>query len=382
MSYCCALPLDADHADDFLAAAGQALRGAVGHVAEFLDGLLHPDPGGLAHPVLAVHHPRDRRGGDAGQACHIEERYHIFPIRSIAVFLGYQVNGLDIEGSHQRYVNVYTGNLSAYTNPQHRAGQGSCPRRNKERLMTELATGDEGALGFPEGFTWGAATAAYQIEGAADADGKGPSVWDTFSHTPGKVHGGDTGDIACDSYHRYREDVALIASLGLSSYRFSISWPRVQPGGRGAGQPAGPGLLPRAARRTRRARHSGHRHALPLGPAAGTPGRGRLGGPRYGRTVRRVRRAHRRGARRPGRPLDHPERAAGGLDQRLPQRRPRPRAARRRRRGGRHPPPAARSRAGHPGAARRGRGRGRHHPGPASGPGARRRRSGELERAG
>ena len=105
--------------------------------------------------------------------------------------------------------------------------------------MTELATGDEGALGFPEGFIWGAATAAYQIEGAADADGKGPSVWDTFSHTPGKVHGGDTGDIACDSYHRYREDVALIASLGLSSYRFSISWPRVQPGGRGAANQRG-----------------------------------------------------------------------------------------------------------------------------------------------
>jgi len=100
--------------------------------------------------------------------------------------------------------------------------------------MTGLATGDDGALGFPEGFTWGASTAAYQIEGAAGIDGKGPSVWDTFSHTPGKVHGGDTGDVACDSYHRYREDVALMASLGLNAYRFSISWPRVQPGGRGA----------------------------------------------------------------------------------------------------------------------------------------------------
>ena len=99
--------------------------------------------------------------------------------------------------------------------------------------MTELAAGD-GALGFPDGFTWGASTAAYQIEGAATADGRGPSVWDIFSHTPGKVRGGDTGDIACDSYHRYREDVALLASLGLSSYRFSISWTRVQPGGRGA----------------------------------------------------------------------------------------------------------------------------------------------------
>ena len=105
--------------------------------------------------------------------------------------------------------------------------------------MTELAAAGEGALGFPEGFTWGASTAAYQIEGAADADGKGPSVWDTFSHTPGKVRGGDTGDIACDSYRRYREDVALIASLGLRSYRFSISWPRVQPSGRGAANQRG-----------------------------------------------------------------------------------------------------------------------------------------------
>src|SRR5205823_5949991 len=101
----------------------------------------------------------------------------------------------------------------------------------KERLMTELAEGD-GALGFPDGFTWGASTAAYQIEGASTADGRGPSVWDTFSHTPGKVRGGDNGDVACDSYHRYREDIAIIASLGLRSYRFSISWPRVQPGGR------------------------------------------------------------------------------------------------------------------------------------------------------
>jgi beta-glucosidase len=100
--------------------------------------------------------------------------------------------------------------------------------------MTGPAPGVNGALEFPEGFVWGAATAAYQIEGAATADGRGPSVWDTFSRTPGNIRGGDTGAIACDSYHRYREDVALLACLGLSSYRFSISWPRVQPGGRGA----------------------------------------------------------------------------------------------------------------------------------------------------
>jgi beta-glucosidase len=86
---------------------------------------------------------------------------------------------------------------------------------------------------FPPGFVWGAATAAYQIEGAAHSDGRGQSVWDTFSHTPGKVRRGDTGDIACDSYHRYGEDIALLKSLGLNAYRFSVSWVRVQPGGRG-----------------------------------------------------------------------------------------------------------------------------------------------------
>lgn len=86
---------------------------------------------------------------------------------------------------------------------------------------------------FPEGFVWGAATAAYQIEGAVDADGRGRSIWDTFSHTPGRVSGGDTGDLAVDHYHRYRDDVALMAELGLDAYRFSVSWPRVQPGGRG-----------------------------------------------------------------------------------------------------------------------------------------------------
>jgi beta-glucosidase len=100
--------------------------------------------------------------------------------------------------------------------------------------MTTPGTSPNGALSFPPGFAWGAATAAYQIEGAARADGRTPSIWDSFSRLPGKVSRGDTGDIACDSYHRYREDVALMASLGLNSYRFSVSWPRVQPGGTGA----------------------------------------------------------------------------------------------------------------------------------------------------
>lgn len=86
---------------------------------------------------------------------------------------------------------------------------------------------------FPPGFLWGAATAAYQIEGAVARDGRGRSIWDTFSHTPGRIVDGDTGDIACDHLNRYREDVALLASLGVGAYRFSVSWPRVQPGGRG-----------------------------------------------------------------------------------------------------------------------------------------------------
>ncbi|HSD39726.1 MAG TPA: GH1 family beta-glucosidase [Rhodocyclaceae bacterium] len=87
---------------------------------------------------------------------------------------------------------------------------------------------------FPKNFTWGVATSAYQIEGAAREDGRGPSIWDTFSHTPGKVRNGDTGDVACDHYHRWREDVDLIAGLGVNAYRFSIAWPRVQPAGSGA----------------------------------------------------------------------------------------------------------------------------------------------------
>ncbi|MFJ9180335.1 GH1 family beta-glucosidase [Streptomyces sp. NPDC102360] len=89
------------------------------------------------------------------------------------------------------------------------------------------------SITFPDGFLWGAATSSYQIEGAVREDGRTPSIWDTFSHTPGRTAGGDTGDIAVDHYHRYRDDVALMADLGLASYRFSVSWSRVQPTGRG-----------------------------------------------------------------------------------------------------------------------------------------------------
>ncbi|MDQ1485447.1 MAG: beta-glucosidase [Actinomycetota bacterium] len=94
-------------------------------------------------------------------------------------------------------------------------------------------------LVFPERFVWGTATAAYQIEGAAREDGRTPSIWDTFSHTPGKVLDGDTGDIAADHYHRYRDDVALMSELGAAAYRFSVSWPRIIPTGTGPANPAG-----------------------------------------------------------------------------------------------------------------------------------------------
>jgi beta-glucosidase len=99
--------------------------------------------------------------------------------------------------------------------------------------MTAAGISSDGVLSFPPGFTWGAATAAYQIEGGAAADGRGQSIWDTFCRVPGMIQRRANGDVACDSYHRYREDVALLSSLGLTGYRFSISWPRVQPGGSG-----------------------------------------------------------------------------------------------------------------------------------------------------
>jgi beta-glucosidase len=92
---------------------------------------------------------------------------------------------------------------------------------------------------FPKNFIWGVATASYQIEGAWKEDGKGMSIWDTFAHTVGKVKGGDTGDVACDSYHRYKEDIAIAKKLNVKSYRFSISWPRIQANGTGKPNPKG-----------------------------------------------------------------------------------------------------------------------------------------------
>ena len=92
---------------------------------------------------------------------------------------------------------------------------------------------------FPADFLWGTATSAYQIEGAWNEDGRGESIWDRFSHTPGRVKGGDTGDVACDHYHRWQEDIALLQKLGVNAYRFSIAWPRVFPQGEGEPNPKG-----------------------------------------------------------------------------------------------------------------------------------------------
>lgn len=106
--------------------------------------------------------------------------------------------------------------------------------------LTDANEALEGLAGrFPSRFAMGAATASYQIEGSVAADGRGPSIWDTFSHTPGRIVDGDTGDVACDHYRRWESDLDLMAELGLRAYRFSIAWPRVQPSGTGPVNQAG-----------------------------------------------------------------------------------------------------------------------------------------------
>lgn len=106
-------------------------------------------------------------------------------------------------------------------------------------VRAEAESDVELAASFPANFLWGAATAAYQIEGAAREDGRGPCIWDKFSHTPGKTRDGDTGDIAADHYHRMKPDADLMATLGLNAYRFSIAWPRILPEGKGVINPHG-----------------------------------------------------------------------------------------------------------------------------------------------
>lgn len=109
----------------------------------------------------------------------------------------------------------------------------------QDQPVPQIEEAVELPVDFPQDFVWGAATAAYQIEGAVNEDGRGPSIWDWFSSQPGKTYQGHTGEIAVDHYHRYPEDIALMRSLGLDAYRFSISWSRVIPDGTGALNQAG-----------------------------------------------------------------------------------------------------------------------------------------------
>ncbi len=108
------------------------------------------------------------------------------------------------------------------------------PRPSSMPATSPAAASETGGASFPDGFLWGIATAAFQVEGAWNEDGKGESIWDRWTHTPGKVKGAATADVACDEYHRYREDIGIMKRMNLKSYRFSISWPRIQPTGTGA----------------------------------------------------------------------------------------------------------------------------------------------------
>jgi beta-glucosidase len=112
----------------------------------------------------------------------------------------------------------------------------AAPAKSQDNA-TKPASDKRASASFPNGFIWGTATSAYQIEGAVKEDGRGQSIWDTFSHTPGKIRDGTNADRANDHYHRYKEDVRLIKELGVKAYRFSIAWPRVFPDGTGAANP-------------------------------------------------------------------------------------------------------------------------------------------------
>ena len=132
---------------------------------------------------------------------------------------------------------------------------------------------------FPQEFLWGAATAAYQIEGAWRADGKGPSIWDEFVRKRRAVKNNDRGDVACDHYHRYQTDVDLMAELGLSAYRLSVSWPPHHSCGHRTGEPGGPGLLPPPGRSTLGTGDHPHGDVVPLGSSRGPAALRRVCGP-------------------------------------------------------------------------------------------------------
>ena len=177
--------------------------------------------------------------------------------------------------------------------------------------LTERTTMPTHDTSFPLDFLWGAATASYQIEGAAHEDGRGESVWDRFCATPGKVRNGDSGERACDFYHRYPDDVKLMRELGLDAFRFSIAWPRILPVGPRADQRGRARLLRPPRRRAARARHRAVRDALPLGHAAGARGCRRLDLAGHGQGLHGVHRSCRAPPRRSRAALDHAQRAVG-----------------------------------------------------------------------
>jgi Glycosyl hydrolase family 1 len=151
---------------------------------------------------------------------------------------------------------------------------------------------------FPEDFLWGTATASYQVEGAWNEDGKGQSIWDRFTHTPGKVRGGVTGDVACDQYHLYAQDIELAKRLNQKSHRFSISWPRIQPLGTGTPNMKGTGLLQPLCRYLAGGWHPALVHDVPLGSSASTRRSWRLAKPGSSQLLRRLCRHSRQASRR------------------------------------------------------------------------------------
>ena len=164
-------------------------------------------------------------------------------------------------------------------------------------MSEQSATTTEAGRRFPHDFLWGSATSSYQIEGAVDVDGRGESIWDRFCTIPGVIKDGSDGADACDHYHRFGEDIALMRRLDLNAYRFSIAWPRILPSGRGQVNQARSRLLRSTRRRAAGRRHRAVPDAVPLGPPSGVGGRRRVARQGDRRGVRRLRRRRRQPAR-------------------------------------------------------------------------------------
>lgn len=141
--------------------------------------------------------------------------------------------------TRRRFVQSILGAGAAASLPLALSSCSPSSKATGTRASSVPAWNAPGDFAFPQGFFWGTATASYQIEGAWNEDGKGESIWDHFAHTAGKIKNGDTGDMACDSYHCWRDDIALMRAMNLNSYRFSIAWPRIQPSGSGVANSKG-----------------------------------------------------------------------------------------------------------------------------------------------